>query len=295
VHAAPSGAAPDLLAQIAQRLDTLHTLTRGLGDASQEAMLARLERSASAARAAERLSWVAAAAALLLSVLVSALIIRSISESLATLKRGTHEVAEGNFRYRLDTSRSDEFAQVARHFNTMTERLAELDGMKRDFVSKVSHDLKTPLASMQETVNILLDEVPGGLTEKQRKLLLLNQQAGQRLSARVAKLLALSRMEAGGLAPEFAMHRREPLRGPAAGPALFRDGRQAVRPFPQGARRSRAGLRAAAARAAHPPRGRADRACRGGAEDPHRRDARGPGHPPRMRCGTDPTGPGQPP
>jgi len=211
VHAAPSGAAPDLLAQIAQRLDTLHTLTRGLGDASQEAMLARLERSASAARAAERLSWVAAAAALLLSVLVSALIIRSISESLATLKRGTHEVAEGNFRYRLDTSRSDEFAQVARHFNTMTERLAELDGMKRDFVSKVSHDLKTPLASMQETVNILLDEVPGRLTEKQRKLLLLNQQAGQRLSAMVAKLLELSRMEAGGLAPEFALHRLEPL------------------------------------------------------------------------------------
>src|SRR5690606_29744135 len=117
----------------------------------------------------------------------------------------------GNFRYRLDTSRSDEFAQVAHDFNTMTQRLAELDGMKRDFVSKVSHDLKTPLASMQETVNILLDEVPGELTEKQRDLLLLNQQAGQRLSSMVAKLLELSRIEAGALAPEFALHRLETL------------------------------------------------------------------------------------
>ena len=211
VRAAPTGAVPNLLGRLAQQLDTLQALTRSLGDASQEAMLARLERSAGAARAAERLSWIAAAAALLLSVLISALIIRSISESLARLKRGTHEIAEGNFRYRLDTGRNDEFAQVARHFNTMAERLAELDGMKRDFVSKVSHDLKTPLASMQETVNILLDEVPGKLTEQQRNLLLLTKQAGERLSSMVAKLLELSRIEAGALAPEFALHRLDLL------------------------------------------------------------------------------------
>lgn len=204
-------AAPDSLSLLERQLDTLHVLARSLGEASQAAMLARLERSASAARSAERLSWIAASTALLLSILISALIIRSISESLARLKRGTHEVAAGNFRYRLDTSRSDEFAQVAHDFNTMTQRLAELDGMKRDFVSKVSHDLKTPLASMQETVNILLDELPGPLTGKQRDLLLLNQQAGQRLSSMVAKLLDLSRIEAGALAPEFAMHRLEPL------------------------------------------------------------------------------------
>lgn len=211
VHAPSSVGSASLLALLGQHLDTLHALTRSLGDASQEAMLARLERSASAARAAERLSWIAAAAALLLSVLISALIIRSISDSLARLKRGTHEIAEGNFRYRLDTSRNDKFAQVARHFNTMTERLAELDGMKRDFISKVSHDLKTPLASMQETVNILLDEVPGTLTEQQRNLLLLNKQAGERLSAMVAKLLELSRIEAGALAPEFGLHRLDLL------------------------------------------------------------------------------------
>ncbi|HEX7090852.1 MAG TPA: HAMP domain-containing protein [Longimicrobiales bacterium] len=60
---------------------------------------------------------------------------KAIRAGPASAERGTREVAEGNFRYRLDTSRSDEFAQVARDFNTMTERLAELDGMKRDFVS----------------------------------------------------------------------------------------------------------------------------------------------------------------
>lgn len=56
VHAPSSVGSASLLALLGQHLDTLHALTRSLGDASQEAMLARLERSASAARAAERLS-----------------------------------------------------------------------------------------------------------------------------------------------------------------------------------------------------------------------------------------------
>ena len=76
---------------------------------------------------------------------------------------------------------TDEFAQVARDFNSMTERLDELDRMKRDFVSKVSHDLKTPLSSMQETIGALLDELPGPLTPKQRQLLELNRDSGRRL------------------------------------------------------------------------------------------------------------------
>ena len=53
-------AAPDSLSLLERQLDTLHVLARSLGEASQAAMLARLERSASAARSAERLSWIAA-------------------------------------------------------------------------------------------------------------------------------------------------------------------------------------------------------------------------------------------
>jgi two-component system sensor histidine kinase GlrK len=160
-------------------------------------MAAQLAHSANAAREAERLSWIAAVGILLLSLLVSALIARSISEPLNRLAEGTREVAAGQFDYRLDARGGDEFAQVAQDFNTMIERLGELDQMKRDFVSKVSHDLKTPLTSMQETISAILDEVPGPITEKQRTLLLINQQSGQRLSTMLAKLLDLSRLEAG--------------------------------------------------------------------------------------------------
>jgi signal transduction histidine kinase len=203
VQELPAGQAADSLAMLQQHLDLVRLGTQRMSDASHALMRTRLEASARSARTAERLSWIAAAAALLLSVLVSFVIVRSIADSLSRLKEGTHAVARSRFDYRLDTSRGDEFADVAQDFNTMTERLAELDRMKRDFVSKVSHDLKTPLASMQETIRALLDEVPGPLLERQRRLLMLNHQSGERLSSMLAKLLDLSRLEAGVLEPDL--------------------------------------------------------------------------------------------
>lgn len=187
----------DSLAALQGSLDALQLQTQRVGEASQAVMEARLATSASAANQAEHISWIAAIGILFLSFVLSALIARSISEPLYRLTEGTRKVAQGQFDYRLDSARDDEFAQVARSFNTMTQRLGALDRMKRDFVTGVSHDLKTPLTSMQETTSIMLDEVPGPLTDKQRTLLLLNQHSGERLSAMLAKLLNLSRLEAG--------------------------------------------------------------------------------------------------
>jgi signal transduction histidine kinase len=189
------------LAQLQAGLDSLHGHTQRLSEASHQSLVSQLQRASLAARRAERLSWIAATGALVLSILISAVIVRSITDSLSRLAHGTREVARGRFGHRLDTSRGDEFAQVARDFNTMTERLDELDRMKQDFISKVSHDLKTPLASMQETIDVLLDEVPGPLGAKQRRLLELNQESGRRLYSMIGKLLDLSRLEAGVIEP----------------------------------------------------------------------------------------------
>ncbi len=193
----------DSLVLLQRRLRSLGAGTQAMSEASQQALRTRLQESALAARQAERLSWIAAALALILSVVVSIVLVRSISESLRRLKHGAREVAEGRFDYRLETRRNDEFAELARGFNSMTERLAELEQMKRDFVSKISHDLKTPLVSMRETVGVILDEVPGPLTKKQRHLLLLNLESTERLSSMLAKLLDLSRFEAGRVQPEL--------------------------------------------------------------------------------------------
>ncbi len=162
-----------------------------------------VKASRSTGKMAETVSWIAAAIALLLGALVSLLIVQSITSPLKQLTHGTRAIADGKFFYRLDTTRRDEFAQLAKDFNTMTARLSELDQMKKDFVAHVSHELKAPLASMQETIQLLLEHIPGPLNEKQQRLLELNLAGGRRLSALIGNLLDLSRMEAGVLEYEL--------------------------------------------------------------------------------------------
>jgi two-component system sensor histidine kinase GlrK len=80
---------------------------------------------------------------------------------------------------------------------SMRTRFIEIDQMKRNFISHVSHELKAPLASMQETTHLLLEQIPGPLTDKQRRLLDLNLQSGKRLAQMIGNILDLSRLEGG--------------------------------------------------------------------------------------------------
>lgn len=204
--AASAEEAGGLLERQADMLDGLRAQTREVFDMSQQAIGAQVLASAETAGRAERVSWVAGIAALVLSCLVLLLIVRSIAAHLGRLTAGTRAIAEGNFDYQLDSRRDDEFGSLARSFNSMTQRLGELDQMKKDFVSYVSHELKAPLASIHETIQLMLDEIPGPLTDKQRRLLDMNIQSARRLAAMIGNLLDVSRMEAGVADYIFAQH-----------------------------------------------------------------------------------------
>ena len=86
---------------------------------------------------------------------------------------------------------------LKRDNESMKARIVEVDKMKKNFISHVSHELKAPLASMQETTHLLLEQIPGPLTDRQRRLLDLNLQSGKRLAQMIGNILDLSRLEAG--------------------------------------------------------------------------------------------------
>ena len=76
-------------------------------------------------------------------------------------------------------------------------RFRLMDQLKSDMVSTVSHELKTPLTSIQMAVYLLLEEVVGPLTPKQAELLMAARQDSDRLLAMVNDLLDLARIEQG--------------------------------------------------------------------------------------------------
>ncbi len=189
--------APAAASAVERELDAIRLETLRLADATRAAMTLELARAEGGARAAERVAWIVAAGALLLAVLLSAILVRAIVRPLERLAEGARAIAAGRFWHRLSPRGDDELARVASDFDAMGERLAQLDAMKREFVSNVSHDLKTPLTSMQETTEALLDQLPGPVNDRQRRLLLLSQESGRRLSGMIAKVLELARLESG--------------------------------------------------------------------------------------------------
>src|SRR5262249_43633159 len=74
-----------------------------------------------------------------------------------------------------------------------------VDQLKSDMVSTVSHELKTPMTSIQMAVKWLLEELVGPLTPKQVELLLAAREDSDRLLAMVNDLLDLTRIEQGRL------------------------------------------------------------------------------------------------
>jgi two-component system, NtrC family, sensor histidine kinase GlrK len=188
-------------------LSEMQVESQGLIRSSRSAISTQVQISEQAAQRAFTISVYTGLLALLLSIAVSIWVVRSISGPLHRLTEGTRAVSQGEFSYRLDANGADELSDLARDFNLMTQRLTELDQMKKDFVSHASHELKTPLASMQETIRLLLDGLPGPLTQQQRQLLELNLKSGERLSRLIANLLDLSRMEAGVM--EYDMERQD--------------------------------------------------------------------------------------
>jgi two-component system sensor histidine kinase GlrK len=198
----PGDLPPDLAEEIAELRGQTEVTSRAVELAIPE----QVRLAAEAGAEGERVSWIIAGFALFIGVLVMVLIVRAINDSLRQLTQGTRLIARGQFWHRLPTEGGDEFSEVARDFNAMTRRLGELDMMKKDFVSHVSHELKAPLASMRQVVHLLIQEIAGPLNEQQKNLLNLSYKSANRLSAMVGNLLDISRMEAGTMEYEISKH-----------------------------------------------------------------------------------------
>jgi signal transduction histidine kinase len=91
-----------------------------------------------------------------------------------------------------------------------------LDQLKSDMVSTVSHELKTPLTSVQMAIHLLLEEAVGPLNAKQIELLLAARQDSDRLLAMVNDMLDLTRIEQGRLRLELVPVRPNELMAQAA-------------------------------------------------------------------------------
>ncbi len=82
-------------------------------------------------------------------------------------------------------------------FKKAHEELQQLSRMKSEFTSMVSHDLKTPLAVLRECIELILDQIEGPITERQKETLHLAKSNVDRMVRLINNVLDLERLEAG--------------------------------------------------------------------------------------------------
>lgn len=90
-----------------------------------------------------------------------------------------------------------ETAMLNRRLLENAEQLTELNRIKDDFVSTVSHEFKTPLTTIMGFLTVIIEGETGALNEQQGKFLGIAMGAAKRLKGLVADLLDMSRLESG--------------------------------------------------------------------------------------------------
>ncbi len=134
--------------------------------------------------------------ALLVSLLASALIARSIARPLEDIARAATAVAGGNYAERVPETGPPEVRRVAGSFNLMAGRVAASQQAMRDFVSNVSHELKTPLTSIQGFSQAIMEGATPDEAARQRAARIIHEEAG-RMARLVEDLLDLARIDTG--------------------------------------------------------------------------------------------------
>ena len=84
--------------------------------------------------------------------------IRKISDPIIRISNAAKEVAKGNFSIKMDYESNDEIGVLAQNFNLMTTELRNMEYLRKDFISSVSHEIKTPIASIQGFAEMLQDK-----------------------------------------------------------------------------------------------------------------------------------------
>lgn len=118
---------------------------------------------------------------------------KNTTTPIVELSDAAKEVAKGNFNIQVEEyHRKDELGELAIHFNHMIQALAANEMLKKDFISSVSHELKTPLAIINGYGKLLeSDEI----TDEERKEYAdLIVRESQRLSVLTSNMLRLSKL-----------------------------------------------------------------------------------------------------
>lgn len=132
---------------------------------------------------------------------------RTYEEPMQRLAEATRQIAAGDFSVYVapvhTIEKLDYLDNMIIDFNKMVEELGSIETLKTDFTANVSHEIKTPLAIIQNNAELLRNEA---LTDRQRECVDTIYHTTHRLSDLITNILKLNRLERQTITSESRLY-----------------------------------------------------------------------------------------
>lgn len=132
---------------------------------------------------------------LILGLLGSLILARTLTQPIKTIVNQVEQVGEGRREVFREDNRKDELGLIPIELNKMIHKLKELDQMKSEFVSAVTHELRSPLTAIEQFVSLMLKGTYGPLTNNQQETLITIKNNSIRLAQFIDDVLTSSKLE----------------------------------------------------------------------------------------------------
>jgi len=131
------------------------------------------------------------------SLLFMVLFVRLISRPIKQIEDAIDRLGKGDFKTPVAVGGAKDLVSLGERLDWTRNQLAEVDRSKTKFVSRISHELKTPLASIREGADLLNDGIAGELNGQQKEIVGILCKSSRNLQKLIENLLGFSKFQAG--------------------------------------------------------------------------------------------------
>ncbi|MCB4790542.1 MAG: HAMP domain-containing histidine kinase [Elusimicrobia bacterium] len=138
-----------------------------------------------------------AGVALLFGLIGSFIMSQIMTRPIKKMVEGARQIGQGKLNTVINVKSKDELGELADDLNLMANQLKELDHMKQDFVSSVTHELRSPMTSIGMNLDLFIEGSYGPLNDEQKNTLRVMRDNASRLGRFINDLLDVAKLERG--------------------------------------------------------------------------------------------------
>ncbi|WHY86843.1 HAMP domain-containing sensor histidine kinase [Neobacillus novalis] len=131
--------------------------------------------------------------AITLTIIMVVINTKYLVKPISNLTKATKSLANGNFNVELDVTRHDEIGELSHSFLRMARKLEQMDDMRKEFISNISHDIQSPLSNIKG-YSSLLETDSISKEERSQYVSIINSEI-KRLSTLTKQLLLLASLD----------------------------------------------------------------------------------------------------